>query len=163
MGVIDRPVECQPSYPHPPKFKELPKVLPRFSGVPVHLPPTRPSYGPTSLYSDCKGSEADGPHKGLHQYLDNWMIRAPSQKEAQVNTQTVVDLTQPLGWIISQEKSELKPIQVFSFLGYEYRLDLALVRSTQEEWLKHQDLILHLKSKHGLIARCLMSLIGLLA
>ena len=31
----------------------------------------------------------------LHQYLDDWLIRAQSQEEAQVNTQTVVDLTQP--------------------------------------------------------------------
>ena len=30
----------------------------------------------------------------LHQYLDDWLIRAQSQKEAQMNTQTVVDLTQ---------------------------------------------------------------------
>ena len=34
-----------------------------------------------------------------------------------MNTQTVVDLTQTLGWIINQEKSELKPSQVFSFVG----------------------------------------------
>ena len=33
-------------------------------GVPVHLPPFRPSYGPTGLYNHCKGSKADGPHKG---------------------------------------------------------------------------------------------------
>ena len=30
-----------------------------------------------------------------------------------MNTQAVVDLTQSLGWIINQNKSELKPIQVF--------------------------------------------------
>ena len=53
----------------------------------------------------------------LHQYLDDWLIR--SQEEAQVNTQAVVDLTQSLGWIINQEKSELKPTQVFSFVGYK--------------------------------------------
>ena len=47
-------------------------------------------------------------------------------------------------------------------LGYEYHLDLALVKPTQERWLKLQDLILRLKSKHVLTARCLMSLIGLL-
>ena len=29
----------------------------------------------------------------LHQYLDDWLIRFQSQEEAQVNTQTVVDLT----------------------------------------------------------------------
>ena len=98
----------------------------------------------------------------LHQYLDDWLIRSQSQEEAQVNTQAVVDLTQSLGWIINQEKSKLKPTQVFSFVGYEYHLDSALVKPTQERWLKLQDLILRLKSKHVLTARCLMSQIGLL-
>ena len=99
----------------------------------------------------------------LHQYLDDWLIRSQSQEEALVNTRTVVDLTQSLGWILNQEKSELKPTQVFSFVGYEYHLDSALVKPTQERWLKLQDLILRLKSKRVLTARCLMSLIGLLA
>ena len=98
----------------------------------------------------------------LHQYLDDWLIRAQSQEEAQVNTRTVVELTQS-GWIINQQKSEIKPAQVFSFMGYKYHLDSALLKPTQERWLKLQDLILHLKSKHVLTARCLMSLIGLLA
>ena len=71
-----------------------------------------------------------------------------------MNTQAVVDLTQSLGWVINQEKSELKPTQVFSFVGYEYHLDSALVKPTQERWFKLQDV---------LTARCLMSLIGLLA
>ena len=56
----------------------------------------------------------------LHQYLDDWLIRAQSQEEAQVNTQAVVEMTQSLAWIINQEKSKLKPAQVFSFVCYEY-------------------------------------------
>ena len=80
----------------------------------------------------------------LHQYLDDWLIRSQSQEKAQVNSQAVVDLTQYLGWIINQEKSELKPTQVFSFVGYVYHLDSALVKPTQERWLNHQDLILRL-------------------
>ena len=75
----------------------------------------------------------------------------------------MVDLTQSLGWIINQEKSKLKPTQVFSFVGYQYHLDSALVKPSQERWLKFQDLFLRLKSKHVLTTRCLMSLIGLLA
>ena len=71
-----------------------------------------------------------------------------------MNTHAVVDLTQSLGWIINPEKSELKPTQVFSFMGYEYHLDSALVKPTQERWLKLQDLILRLKSKRVLTARC---------
>ena len=53
----------------------------------------------------------------IHQYLDDWLIRSQSQEEAQVNIQAVVDLTQSLGWIINQEKSELKPTQVFFVHG----------------------------------------------
>ena len=30
----------------------------------MHPLPFRSRLGPTSLYNDCKGSEADGPHKG---------------------------------------------------------------------------------------------------
>ena len=47
-------------------------------------------------------------------------------------------------------------------MGYEYHLDSALVKPTQERWLKLQDLIQQLKSEHVLTARCLMSLIRLL-
>ena len=50
-----------------------------------------------------------------------------------MNTQAVVDLTQSLGWIINQEKSELKPTQVFSFVGYEYHLDSALVNPLKRD------------------------------
>ena len=78
----------------------------------------------------------------LHQYLDDWLIRSQSQEEAKVNTQAVVDLTQSLGWIINQEKSKLKPTHVFSFVFYEYHLDTALVKPTQESWLKLQNMIL---------------------
>ena len=54
MGVIDRLIRHLPSHPHPPKLKEVPKVLPQVTGVPVHLPSLRPSHGPTGLYNDCK-------------------------------------------------------------------------------------------------------------
>ena len=159
MGVVDRLITHLPSHPHPPKLKEVPTVLPQVTGVPVHLPSFQTGHSRvfTMLVKEVKlMALARGIR--LHQYLDDWLIRAQSQEEAQVNTQTVVELTQSLAWIINQEKSELKPAQVFSFVGYEYHLDSALVKPTQERWLKLQDLNLHLKSKV-----CLMSLIGLLA
>ena len=165
VGIVDRSDGRLPAYPHPPKLKEIPKVLLQGSGVPIHLPPVRTSYSPQVFTMIVKEVKLMALSRGLriHQYLDDWLIRSQSQEEAQVNTQEVVDLTQSLGWIINQEKSELKPTQVFSFVGYEYHLDSALVKPTQERWLKLQDLILRLKSKRVLTARCLMSLIGLLA
>ena len=57
MGIIDRPIRRLPLHPHPPKLKEIPKVLPQVAGVPVHLPPFRTSHSPPGLYNDCKGSE----------------------------------------------------------------------------------------------------------
>ena len=66
--------------------------------------------------------EADGPDKGnqTSPVPGRLAYQAQSQEEAQVNTQTVVDLTQSLGWIINQEKSKLKRTKVFSSMGYEY-------------------------------------------
>ena len=165
MDVVDRPIRRLPSHRHPPKLKAVPKVLPQVTGVPVHLPSFRASHGPSGLYNDCKRSEANGPYKGNQTspipgrlaYQGPVSGRSTSEHSDSGRSNPV------LGWIINQEKSELKPTQVFSFMSDEYHLDSALVKPTQERWLKLQDLILRLKSKHALTARCLMSLIGLLA
>ena len=164
VGIVDRPVRRIPSHPHPSKLKEIPKVLLQGPGVPVHLP-FGLATAPQVFTMIVKEVKLMALSRGLriHQYLDDWLIRSQSQEESKVDTQAVVDVTQSLGWIINQKKSELNPTQVFSFVGYEYHLDSALVRPTHERRLKLQDLILRLKSKRVLTARCLMSLIGLLA
>ena len=63
MAIIDRLIRRLPSHPRPPKLKEVPKVLPQVTGVPVHLSSFRTGHSPTGLYNACKGSETDGPHK----------------------------------------------------------------------------------------------------
>ena len=62
MGIVDRLIRHLPSHPHPPKLKEVPKVLPQVTGVPVHLSSFRTGHSPTGLYNACKGSETVGPH-----------------------------------------------------------------------------------------------------
>ena len=52
MGIVDRSIGRLPSHPHPSSLKEIPKILPQVSGVPVHLP--------TFLHWP-KGGEAHGP------------------------------------------------------------------------------------------------------
>ena len=61
VGIVDRYVGRLPAHPHPPKLKEIPKVLPQVTVVPVHLPSFRSSHSPPGLYNDCKGSESNGP------------------------------------------------------------------------------------------------------
>ena len=63
VGSVDRPVGHLPTHAHPPKLKEIPKVLLQSSSVSVHLPPVRTGHSPPGLYNDCKGSETNGPLK----------------------------------------------------------------------------------------------------
>ena len=64
MGIINRSIEHLPSHPHPPKLKEILKILPQVSDVPVQLSSFRPSNSPSRLYNNCKESEANGSLKG---------------------------------------------------------------------------------------------------
>ena len=99
----------------------------------------------------------------LHQYLDDWLIRAPSKEECHSQTQALLSLVKDLGFVVNLKKSELRPSQRFDFLGYHFLLDLALVRPTQDRWTKLQEMFHRLSKKSVISARTLMSTIGLLA
>ena len=59
----------------------------------------------------------------IHQYLDDWLLRAPCQETCRRHTQTLLDLCHDLGWVVNLSKSELTPQQVFNF--DDYRFDLS--------------------------------------
>ena len=99
----------------------------------------------------------------IHQYLDDWLIHAPSKEECHQQTQNLLNLIQELGFLVNHKKSELVPSQRFDFLGYHFLLDLGLVKPTQDRWMKLQDMFRRLSSKSVISARTLMSTIGLLA
>ena len=98
----------------------------------------------------------------LHQYLDDWLIHAPSE-QCTVQTPKLLKLVKDLGFIVNLKKSELKPSQRFDFLGYHFLLDLALVKPTQDRWTKLQEMFYPLSLKSVISARTLMSTTGLLA
>ena len=130
--------------------------MPQVAGVPVHLSSIQPGHNPSGLYNDCKGSEANGPHEGTQtspipgQLADQVPVsgRSPSEHSGHGRPNPVLGMDNKSGEIRTKTNSGTNS---------------ALVKPTQERWLKLQDLILRLKSKHVLTARCLMSLIGLLA
>ena len=52
MGIVDRSIRHLPSHSHTSTLKEVPKVLPQVSGVPVHIPPLRTGHSPPGFYND---------------------------------------------------------------------------------------------------------------
>ena len=92
------------------------------------------------IHSMKKATESD-----VVQMSNSLPKAGPSKKPDPITTWTSISMTR------ASDHSDAQP------------MNTALVKPTQERWLKLQHLILRLKSKHVLTARCLMSLIGLLA
>ena len=103
-------------------------------------------------------------HKGIriHQYLDDWLVRATSHQVCPQHTQDLLKICQKLGWMVNLEKSELEPKQIFDFVGYQFDLKASRVRPTLDQWQNLQDKILELLSLPASPVRQFMSLIGLL-
>ena len=103
-------------------------------------------------------------HKGIriHQYLDDWLVRARSHQVCLQHTQDLVKICQELGWLVNLEKSELEPKQILNFVGYQFELRAGRVQPTLDRWQNLQDKILELISLPACPARQVMSLIGLL-
>ena len=98
----------------------------------------------------------------IHQYLDDWLIRAPTKESCHQGTQSLLALCQELGWMVNMQKSELEPQQIFDFVGYQYDLLNGLVRPTQNRWEALQQKITGLLQRRSCRVRTFMSLIGLL-
>ena len=98
----------------------------------------------------------------IHQYLDDWLLRAPCRETCVSQTQTLMALCQQLGWVVNLQKSELVPQQEFNFVGYRFDLSRGLVKPTQERWQALTQKIKILMSRGHCSVREFMSLIGLL-
>ena len=98
----------------------------------------------------------------IHQYLDDWLIRAPTKESCHQGTQSLLALCQELGWVVNLQKSELEPKQVFEFVGYQYHLSHGLVKPTQSCWESILQKVQSIMASPKCRVRNFMSLIGLL-
>ena len=103
-------------------------------------------------------------HNGIriHQYLNDWLVRATSHQVCLQHTQILIKMRQRLGWLVNVEKLELKPKQIFNFVGYQFDLQSGRVRPTPDRWRNLQEKIVALISLPACSVREFMSLIGLL-
>ena len=82
------------------------------------------STAPMGFTVIAKGIKLMAIHKRIriHQYLDDWLVRARSNQVCLQHTQDLVKMCQQLGWLVNLDKSELEPKQVFNFAGYQFDL-----------------------------------------
>ena len=99
----------------------------------------------------------------IHQYLDDWLLRAPTQQICMEQSKQLVEFVQELGWVINFKKSELTPTQKFDFLGYRFDLVKGEVLPTEKKWQILKNAIEGLDNSVTTTPRMLMSFIGILA
>ena len=99
----------------------------------------------------------------IHQYIDDWLMRAKTKQECQENTHRLIHLVQSLGWIINFEKSDLIPTQKIDFLGYKFELRVMLVYPTQKKIDRLLEKTVSMLKATETSPRELMSLIGSMA
>ena len=114
----------------------------QFKALPFGL-----STAPMELTVVAKEVKLMALQKGIriHQYLDDWLVRATSHQTCLQHTQTLVALCSELGWLVNKEKSELDPKQVLIFVGYQFDLREGNVRPTPEHWQTLTDKILSVR------------------
>ena len=98
--------------------------------------PFGPSTAPLEFTVEAKEVKLMAIHEGirLHQYLDDWLVRATSHQVCLQHTQDLVKICQEQGWLVNLEKSELEPKQVFDFVGYQFDLGAGQIRLTLDRW-----------------------------
>ena len=109
----------------------LNKVTYQFKALPFGLATARLEF--TKVVKEVKlTTQARGIR--IHQYLDDWLLRAQCPATCLQHTWTLLDLCQDLGWVVNMKKSELTPQQVFNLVGYRFDLRAGRVLPTQDRW-----------------------------
>ena len=98
--------------------------------------PFRLSTAPMDFTVVAKEVKLMAMQKGIriHQYLDDWLVKARSHQICLQHTQRLVEICQKLGWMVNFEKPELEPKRVFNFVGYQFDLKCGLVQPTPDRW-----------------------------
>ena len=150
---------------HTRAVQEVPQISCPKPNIPVQSSVLWPFHGTFGVHCDSKRGETNGHtqgYKDIHQYLDDWLVRARSHWVCLQHTQILVQMSQDLGWMVNLEKSELQSKQVFNFVDYQFDLTVGRVRPTPDRWQNLQDTITRILSSLTCPVRQFMSLIGLL-
>ena len=159
QGEWVRSLDFSDAYFHIPVHSRFQKQTYQFRALPFGL-----STAPMEFTCVVKEVKLMAQARGIriHQYLDDWLIRAPTRESCHQGTQSLLGLCQELGWVVNLQNSELEPKQVFEFVGYQYDLLHGLVKPTQNRWESILQKVESILSYPTCRVRKFISLIGLL-
>ena len=114
VGHLNRFQRRLLSYPHSRTIQEIQDQTYQFKALPFSL-----STAPLEFTVVVKEVKLMAIRKGIriHQYLDDWLVRARSHQTCLQHTQDRVIICQKLGWLVNLDKSELEPKQIFDFIA----------------------------------------------
>ena len=140
VGNLSRLQGCLLPHTNTGTIQEISQISCPVSDIPIQSTSIWSVHSSHGVYCEVKLMAG---HKGIriHQYLDDWLVRASSHSICLQHTQTLVKMCQKLGWLVNTEKSELEPKQVFNFVGYQFDLRSGRVRPTPDRWQSLQDKI----------------------
>lgn len=98
----------------------------------------------------------------IHIYFDDSILLNLDRQALSLQTKQTVNLLLGLGFLISQTKSEIIPLQDFVFLGHHFRSDLGLIFPTEEKFQKVVVLVGQFLSMDKIQVRWLLQFIGYL-
>ena len=105
------------AYFHIPAVQEISEISCPGSDIPIQSSAFRSVHSSLGVHCNNKEVKLMAIHKdiGIHQKLDDWLVRARPHQVSFQHTQELVKLCQELGWLVNLEKSELESRQIFVF------------------------------------------------
>ena len=117
VGYLKTFQGCLLPYTNTGTVQEIYEISCPGSDIPIQSSAFRSVHSTLGVNFNNKEVKLMAIHKdiGIHQYLDDWLVRARPHQVSLQHTQELVKICQELGWLVNLEKSELEPRQIFIF------------------------------------------------
>ena len=150
------------AYPDTLSVSQIPQIHVERSSVPVQGTPIRPLDKSFRVYMPYGGHRDFPKEKGDNSTsLSRRLARSEPKSLKTVGTQSIyLSLINSLGLIINNEKSDLVPDQVFTFIGMEFQTHTNIVRVPQSRQTMILETVRMFSQKTSVSARDFLSLLG---
>ena len=153
---------CLLPYTNTGTVQEISEISCPGSDIPIQSSAFRSVHSTLGVHCNNKEMKLMAIHKviGIHQYLDDWLVRARPHQVCLQHTQELVKICQELRWLVNLENQNWNQGRSSFLVGYQFDLRAGRVSPTPDRWQNLQDKILEILSLPACPVWQIMSLIG---